>query len=347
MISPKAIQLIIKHFDSIDEAVARRLMRQRPWGEPALTSLLCDLLDSKTQEEENLRYSLMELNRDLMEMDGLLSISFTIDTHEYDSNMERWVTQADLGLIIKFEDEIIPSDSWTTSWLLQAKRLYPWKKNPIEYSEVSRFSAKDNYQHDRMKKIEEIIGLPFIRYMLYCPRPAMLDDATSIKLTHLRNRKCAEHIFDYTLGLQLREELSSRNSSLSSGIFVTTSSDMLANLGHVYAGLLKDCFPFSWFIASHLINQGLRFETINRRYHDRNMPRRPRKGPDTVPNDNGGNYEWAEGIVSGDEKAIERLIEQLEDTDIKQFPVLPPHTLTIKIGVGDNLNENVRRLCHE
>lgn len=346
MISPKAIQLIIKHFDSIDEAVARRLTRRRPWGEPALTSLLCDLLDSKTQEEEKLRYSLVELNRDLMEMDGLLSISFTIDTHEYDSKMERWVTQADLGLIIKFEDEIIPSDSWTTAWLLQAKRLYPSKKNPIEYSEVSRFPAKDNYQHDRMKKLEEIIGLSFICYILYCPRPAMLDDATSIKLTHLRNRQSAEHIFDFTLGLQLHEELSSRNSSLSAGVFVTTSSNMPANLGHVHAGLLRDCFPFSWFIASHFINQGLRFETINRRYLERNIERRPRKGLGPEPKDNNG-YEWAEGIVSGDEKAIERLLELLNESDISQFPILPPHTLTIKIGVGGNLNSNVRRLRHE
>jgi len=70
MISPKAVNLIIKHFDAIDEAVTKKMVRNRPWSETALTSLLCDLLDEKTQDEEILRYTLKELNHELYELDG-------------------------------------------------------------------------------------------------------------------------------------------------------------------------------------------------------------------------------------------------------------------------------------
>lgn len=55
MISLKAIRLILRHFDSIDYCVSKRLMRKRPWSEPALTSLLCDLLDQDDQVDEKSR----------------------------------------------------------------------------------------------------------------------------------------------------------------------------------------------------------------------------------------------------------------------------------------------------
>src|SRR5579862_6669471 len=131
MITPKAAHLLIRHFDSLDRAVSKRLTRKRPWSEPALTSLLCDLLDADTQADEPLEYPMASLNFDLQKLEGLLRISLQIQTHEYDARMERWVTQADLGLVVNLIDHLMPKESWSISWLLQAKRLYPDSRNPL------------------------------------------------------------------------------------------------------------------------------------------------------------------------------------------------------------------------
>lgn len=345
MISPKAVRLIIRHFDAIDHAVSKRLVRKRPWHEPALTSLLCDLLDAETQQEEKINYSISELNKDLSEIDGLLSLSFTIETHEYDSKMERWITQADLGLLVKFEDELLPSDSWTAAWLLQAKRLSPARRDPITYTEACRFAAMNPDQHARMERLQKIIGISFVRFLLYCPRPSLLDATTALKLMHLRNRNLGNNIFDFTLGLELHEELSSKDSSLSAGLFVTKSTEVPPNLGYVHAGILEDCFPFSWFLASHLVDDGPRFQRIPKRYHSGG---RPRKRPKMLmPDSDGNGSKWAEGIVTGDSKAVECLIETLDEQDEGPFPVLPPHTLTVRVTVGHDLDPEVRRIRHE
>jgi len=343
MISPKAVSLIIRHFDAIDRVVAKRLVRKRPWGELALTSLFCDLLDEDTQREEGIDYSLSDLNNELAEMDGLLSVSFSVDTHEYDSSMERWVTQADLGLVVRFEDELLPSGSWSAAWLLQAKRLYPASREPVSYTEVSRFAATAPDQHARMEKLEQAVGLPFVRYLLYCPRPSLLDDATAAKLTHLRNRALGDHIFDYSLGLQLRDELSSGDSSLSAGVFVSASTDSPPNLGHVHASMLDAFFPFSWFLASHLVNDDSQFAHVYRRSAGDGRPRGNNSGPQSDRPDGA----WAEGIVTGDSSAIERLSDALDEELQGPFPILPPHTLTAKISVGHDLGPDVRQIRHD
>jgi hypothetical protein len=117
MIPPKAIDLIIRHIDAIDLAVASRLNRKRPWLEPALTSLLCELLDAETQDDDTIAYTLKQLNDDLRSLEGLLSIAFDIETHEYDPKMEGWVTQPDIGLVVNFIDYLLPGESWKLSWL--------------------------------------------------------------------------------------------------------------------------------------------------------------------------------------------------------------------------------------
>ena len=344
MISPKAVGLIIRHFDAIDQSVSKRLVRKRPWGEPALTSLLCDLLDQETQEEEKINYSLSELTKDLTEMDGLMSMSFTVDTHEYDSIMERWVTQADLGLIVKFTDELLPADSWSTAWLLQAKRLYPSSRNPVVYTEACRFGAVDHNQNERMRLLEKIVGIPFIRYLLYCPRPYSLDNTTAVKLTHLRNRNLGNRIFDYTLGLILHDELSLRNSSLSPGLFVSDSTDPPPNFGHVHSHILSDFFPFSWFLASHLVDEGPRFRHISR-HSPGGGPGRPSKRSELEPDESAS--KWAEGIVGGNQEAIERLIEVFEGEIEGPFPILPSHTLKVNISIGSDLDLESRRIRHQ
>jgi hypothetical protein len=90
MLSPRAIRLLLRHFDALDEVVARRLTRKRPWQEEALTGLLCDLLDAETQIEEKVTYTLSQLHEDLSNSDEPVGIRLKIDSHQYPKHLERW-----------------------------------------------------------------------------------------------------------------------------------------------------------------------------------------------------------------------------------------------------------------
>jgi len=255
MVPPNAVRLIIRHLDSLDRAVSRRPLRKRPWQEPALTSLLCDLLDADTQDDERLDYPLADLNRDLQQQDGLLSVSFSVETHEYGPKLERWVTQADLGFVVSVTDHLIPDHSWNLAWLLQAKRLTAdHNRTGTRYSESSRFGGLDSDQYKRMQRLQQQVGVPFVEFLLYCPRPAMLDQMTRQKLAHLRNSSgLATRIFDYTLGLILHEELGLAESSLTAGIFVAPLDHVPTVLGEIHFSILERFHPLSWFLASHLM----------------------------------------------------------------------------------------------
>ncbi|MEA3440020.1 MAG: hypothetical protein U9R58_07035 [Chloroflexota bacterium] len=341
MISPKAVHLIIQHFDTIDRAVSKRLSRKRPWSEPSLTSLLCDLMDQETQNEEKLEYSIENLNKDLSEIDGLLDVSFVIETHEYSPKVERWVTQSDIGFVINFEDHLLPHESWKASWLLQAKKLFPDSRNPLKYSEASRFQSHDSKQAERIEILEENIGIKFIKYLLFCPRPENLDEITQKKLTHLRNIRLSENIFDHTLGLELRDELSKIDSSLSAGLFISRIENYPRSLGAVHKDILNASTPFSWFIASHLVSSGFLVNNPNNR-NDRKSLRHSKRHMDEE-NDS-GKEEIVEALVKGQEEAIKYVVEMSCDDINMEFPILPPHTMTINIGVGTTLNSNLRQI---
>jgi hypothetical protein len=86
---------------------------------------------------------------------------------------------------------------------------------------------------------------------------------------------------------------------------------------------------------------------VNRRYPPGFDDPRRRKKMDLPLDNDDKRYEWAEGIVSGDEKAIDRLCGMLSDSDIGTFPVLPPHTLTIRFGIGDKIHSNSNKTKNE
>lgn len=111
MITPKAFIQIINHFDEIDKIVSARTMRKRPWLEVALTSLLCDLLDEQTQDDEKLNYTFKQLQVDLIKDDSLFGIHLCVETIEFNSIYERYISQSDIGLNLIFENKIEPQYS--------------------------------------------------------------------------------------------------------------------------------------------------------------------------------------------------------------------------------------------
>lgn len=335
MINPKAFQLVLKHFDSIDRIVSKKLMRKRPWFETALTSLLCDLLDNETQEEEGLEYSISQLNKDLKDIDGVLKIRLNIETYEYPSKYERYVSQSDLGLIINYDDEIIPSNSWSAPWLLQAKRLMPDNFNPLEYTEYSKFSSTNKSQHKRILELKEILGIDRIKYLLYCPRPSALENDLQVKLAYLRNQNISNQIFDYTYGLELHNELGIKDSTLSAGLFTATVNDNPLKFGDIHRYIFNDTLPFSWFIALH-------FDTHN------NFFGRNGRHKGMSPEEFEEKEKIVECIVRGEKnKLFDEIVYKLNSNEGKDFKIFPAHKLTVKISAGSDINPNNKELRME
>lgn len=254
MLSPRAIVILLKHFDAIDEAVSRRMIRKRPWTEEALTGLLCDLLDGDSQIEENVSYTLQQVQEDFTKSDEPLSIRFRIETRQYPKHLERWVTQSDLGLIINYQNQFAPAHSVRRAWLLQAKRVFPMADD--NYGVNSEFKSTDAAQTERMKALRDWAGMDFIRFLLYCPRPKGLKPSVREALNQMRTNALGGQIFDYTLGLQLRDDLLSPNPTIAAGLFVADLDAMPKTLGEAHAGLFNTSTPFSWFIVQHLSRNG-------------------------------------------------------------------------------------------
>ena len=334
MLSPIAFDLIIKHFDAVDRVVAARLSRKRTWHEPALTSLLCDLLDNETQEDYRLSYTLRQLNETLSAFDSL-EMYATLETHEYPSHIERWVTQSDLGFVVNFKNLMISSDSWTASWLLQAKRLYPISNNPVQYDETSQFGAANSAQRARIKKLIDATGVSFIKYLLYCPRVESLDHVIRQKMRYLHNRSLANHIFDYTFGLQLYNELLKADNSLGAGLLIANPYCLPGTFGAAHSGMLKplmppswgpsrppswpSIMPFAWFLALQLAGE---------------RPDIDQSASDRV-----------HSIVTGDIEAVEQVLKLFNDDSEKApEPFLPSRTLTIGVYVGHDLDPERRRI---
>jgi len=316
MLSPRAVHLFLKYFDSIDESLTRRLVRKRPWDEESLTFLLTELLDKESQQDHKLSYSHESLIDELSNTDEPLSIDVSIETHSYNKSMERYVTQSDIGFIISYQNQFKSNTSFRTGWLMQAKRLFPSKQSyETQFSISSSFKSYDKAQHERMVRLRKWANCDFIRYMLYCPRPATLDDYTREHLSAVRTEALSSNIFDYILGLELRDDLISSNQTVAAGIFVTPLSHFPKTLLDVHKSIFRPVTPFSWFVVS-LLAQKRGIDIDNNYRQNLNNP-------------------IIEGLIRGDASVIE------EDDDLKEVlggfnmpKILPAHTIEVCIING-------------
>lgn len=336
MIPISVIKPILKHLDAIDKATTVGLMNKKPLIEPSLTQRFCSLLDSKEQEQFMLNYTYKDLINELSTNKTDISFSLNLETHEYNPQYENKITQSDLGIIINFINYYEPKHSWTEPWLFQAKSL---KQKNNSYTEKSNFAAIDKEQIIRIKNLQKNIGVDFIRFMDYCPRLEFLPIETQNHLLYYRNKAFADNIFDFALGLELREQLLQNQSSLNAGIFITPINDYPKNLLEIYKGFYLKNMPFSWFIISRFFNnthqQGYNecsniVKTIpNNRIELHPMIKKP-----TIST-NGASL--AHGIVRGDKGAISTIQEKLE-IDKHNFTLYPARTLTVDISIGTKEN---------
>lgn len=324
MLSPRAIHLFLKYFDSIDEAVSRRLIRKRTWDEEALTFLLTELLDEEGQQDHKLSYPHAEFATDLSHTDEPMSVNVRIETHSYPKQMERYVTQSDIGLILSYQDQFDHDLSFRRGWLLQAKRLFSSeRKYEHGFTVNSGFNSIDPAQHERMKRLRDWAECDFIRYLLYCPRPSSLDKSVREHLSSARSRALATDIFDYALGLELRDDFLSDSPTVAAGIFITLLDALPDSLLAVHKSLFRGVSPFSWFIISNLAQtSGIRDE----------FDRRRSRSSDSDAN---LNNPVIEGLIRGDVSIIKQddsLVRVLEDAERAQ--ILPAHTISVRVING-------------
>ena len=322
MLSPRAIHLFLKYFDSIDEMLSARLAGKRTWDEEALTFVLTDLLDENSQQDYNHRYTHADLVRELSQTDEPISIDVTIQTHSYPKSIERYVTQSDIGLILSYQDQFITQHSFRRGWLMQAKRLFRSKrKHEDGFTINSSFESFDSMQHERMKKLRDWAECDFIQYLLYCPRPSKLSGQVREHLSSARINAIAHDIFDYSLGLELRDDLLSNSPTIAAGIFVATIDFLPNSFLAVHSSIFNKTYPFSWFIVSQLAQtDGLRFM-------------RHMSGP--FDPDRNLNNPIIEGLIKGDYSAMQKddeLINILEDSN--KVKILPAHTINIRVING-------------
>jgi len=316
VISLRATQLLLRYFDSIDEIVSIKLMRKRPWLEEALTLLFCDLLDEEAQEEDNTKYPLSSLRNDLAKINEPLYIDTRIETHQYPKSVEHFVTQSDLGLIIQCQNQFESRFSFSRSWLFQAKRLFPHGGGAQKkYTEKSSFTSSNSDQNSRMERIRQWAKYDFIRYLLYCPSSSSLDKNTCELLSYQRTLALTGEIFDFALGLQLRDDLLSNKSTLDAGIFISPMDKFPSCFKEVHRRLFQGSTPFSWFIIQHFFQQN-------------------GKNWDFDFGDAGENSKIVESLVRGDHRVLQNstISDLLEGRN--SFRLLPAHTINIRFICG-------------
>jgi hypothetical protein len=346
MISLPHFTALVRYLDCVDQAISRKFVRKRPYTEPHLTSLLCDLLDDSVPREEILDFSREDLENELRNTRDSVGVTFEIDTHEYTPELERWVTQADIGLVIRLLDFLTPSMSWSQAYLLQAKRLQPNLRSAPVFSENSRFGANDLQQHTRLTKLAELVGRDFVRYLLYAPRPQALDDAARAYLARARNAAMSDRIFDFADGHILCRDLLSASPSVDAGVFVTAAASTPTTLLRVHQDMFGTSLPFAWFVATHFLDSPDFGRSIVIAGPHVGQP--PNSGRVTVsPHSPDVTYDeksedpdaLAHGIVTGNPAAVQFALDEFTD-DGKQesYPFLPRHTLRVEVSVGRGLN---------
>jgi hypothetical protein len=342
MFSPYHLPFLIRYLDGVDLAVANRMLRRVPPSEPTLTEEFCALMDPENQRREgSLAFSADDLNTALAAHGDRIDAEFTIETHQHSSRMEAYVSQSDFALILEFVHTVLPEESWSAAYLMQAKRLFPATGGGWDVG--SKFASTSKDQQKRLRALARILGERALRYCLYCIPMSAYEPRSLGALRALHMRAFSSMIFDYPLGLALHEEIK-RSGGVDAGMWITatkepptTAADLhgrafqsydVRNFRHELTYptdvALQTTSPFTWFILHHLDGG--------------------RAGKDLALNStrttSAASVERVRAIGSGDPRAAQALIDELAsearsaDFDPESMKVLPASSVTIRLRVG-------------
>ena len=163
--------------------------------------------------------------------------------------MERHVSQSDFGLVLDYENRVLPGESWSTAYLVQAKRLF---RNPrsSEYDDKSRFEAANAEQQVRLERLAGVLGNEALLYCLYCPPTPELSEIARTQVRALHTRNLADRIFDYGAGLALRDTLVA-NGGINGGIWFTPIEAKPDRLVGLHDAAFNSALPLTWFLIEH------------------------------------------------------------------------------------------------
>jgi hypothetical protein len=333
MIGPQHLPLLTSYFDSVDAALSGRLLRAVPPDEPALTNELCALMDADTQRREKLlKFNIDRLNAALAACGDDMQFDVRIDTHPHNPRMEAFVSQSDLGLIIEYQNHVLPAENWFNAYLLQAKRLHRADRSG-EYDDRAEFRSVDRRQHARLEAFAKHFGEKFFGYVLYCPPVPHLTAHTATKVRALHTRNLSRPIYDYVGGLSLFDYVKRSSGHIDAGIWITPVTTMPSRILNVHDAAFQGASPFSWFFLEHLT------APTSRPHRDRGRIGRHRESGDeraTLIRD----------VVAGDSNAIDeflRIADGESPHDLPEIAILPKSTITITVSVGSSLPPDTRR----
>lgn len=322
MLTPYQLPLFVRYLDGIDLAVSRRLLRPVAPSETTLTQEFCALMDAGTQRREaSLLFDAEALQTALARPGDMVDVHISIETHQHGPRLEAYVSQSDFGLILDYENTVLPKFNWKAAYLMQAKRLFPQAAGG--YGLASAFTSISAAQRRRMHDLEAILGSGALRYWLYMPPTQGYDPTSAAAIRALHTRNLSGNIFDYALGLALRDALA-YTGGIDAGLW-TTGLDAGDTALEIHEAAFSTAHPFTWFILAHFSNAPSNF------------------GLDGALNsDDWGSagMERVASIAAGDRQAAQALIDELgkkardPDFDPATMTVLPAHSVTIKLRSG-------------
>lgn len=174
-LAPRDAKLLVRYFDAVDSLVTARLLPDATVDERHLTSTLRETLDHRFAGFHALAFTMDQLKAALAEDDTAVKVNLWIEAKEYSAQVENRITQADLGVIIRYDNFYRPDESFSKAALFQAKRLYCRQRNGQAYSEQDRFEKLDVAQLERIADLGDRHN-NLIYYLFYCPRPEAYDE---------------------------------------------------------------------------------------------------------------------------------------------------------------------------
>ena len=107
----------------------------------------------------------------------------------------------------------------------------------------------------------------------------------------------------------------------------------------MHGEILQQTFPFSWFIAMNYSNDKNFLD--ERDMMEKGKHHHPKSESQIL----------VEGILLGDKKQIEKLIEKIKEVRNDNFPdniqILPKHKITLRCSVGEQINSDRRNIRNQ
>lgn len=312
-------RLIDEYLDRIDREISVRLQRIATPMETTLTDEFLACLDPAARDREcpgSPHESLcVALAASLKKADFVAPSNFKpwnaeITTISHSSKYEGYVSHADIGLVIQYPASVGNPSRQPSTYLLQAKKLYPAKAQggaPIFHGR-SRFAALGTVQRNAMRDLEGKLGKGSYRYLYYMPRLPVFERSGPSARRSAADRAARE-------GFRVSTNLP-HDGIWIGGIDTEVAASMAMD---VHSRHLKGISPFRTFILDHMQRAGV--------FGVHDLPD-PLLVDRVAASSFGSGNKLAYAVAMGEAEAWDQVVEHLDRASLKA-PVLPARTMRL------------------